>query len=136
MYTCQVFNEFSMNPSYIMDFETRVEVSTFISRVSKSPYFLRVQITSLDSLIKMIEDSDFMGYEYKQIGDTLKRAQARTRKKLFEMVQIGDEVTYHNRDYNLLTGIVTEKFADSIIVGKYAFDPLCIIKTFNNNLDR
>lgn len=127
MYTCKVFNDFSINPSYLMDFETQIEVDTFVSCVSKSPYFARVQITCLNSIIKLIEESNFMGHELQQILDTVNLARTQTRKKLLETVSIGSEVLYHYQE-TLLSGTVTEKFCDNFIIGETrAVDPLCIV---------
>ena len=126
MYTCKVFNVFSMKPSYVVDFETRDEVDTFVERVSKNPYFSRVQVTSLEQLVQMIEEANFMGYEWQQILDTVNLARAQTRKKLFETVDIGDTVMYHRND-ELLTGTVTEKFCNELVVKNYVFDPLHIV---------
>ena len=127
MFTCKVFNDFSINPSYIMDFETQTEVDTFVSCVSKSPYFARVQVTCIESIIRLLEESNFMGHEWQQILDTVNLARAQTRKKLLETVQIGSEVLYYHQE-TLLTGTVTETFCDNLIIGgTRAVDPLCIV---------
>ena len=126
MYTCKVFNDFSMKPSYVVDFETRGDVDTFVDRVSKNPYFSRVQVTDLSSVLQMIEEANFIGHEWQQVLDTINHARTRARKKLFETVQVGDQVMYQ-RDDELLSGTITEKFCDQLIIKSYVFDPLNIV---------
>ena len=128
MYTCRVFNDFSINPSYVMNFETRNEVNTFIERVSKSPYFLWVKVTGLNTILSALDDTVFEGHEYDQIMLALQDAKTRCSKKRFESIMIGDEITYEDHiNAKLLTGIVTEKFAEKIIIGRQAIDPIRVL---------
>jgi hypothetical protein len=44
MYVCRVFNEFSVNPSWVQEFQTDEEVMTFLHRVKHTMFFKKIEI--------------------------------------------------------------------------------------------
>lgn len=44
MYSCRVFNEFSVNPSWVQEFETDAEVMDFLNRVKHTMFFKKIEI--------------------------------------------------------------------------------------------
>jgi hypothetical protein len=58
MFSCKVFNEFSVNPAWVQDFETEDEVSAFINRVKRTMFFKAVEISEQRKKFKPEEHDD------------------------------------------------------------------------------
>ena len=43
-FTCRVFNEFSVNPSWVQEFQTDAEVMDFLNRVKYTMFFKKIEI--------------------------------------------------------------------------------------------
>jgi hypothetical protein len=55
MFVCRIFNEFSVNPSWVMEFETANELDIFNDRVSQMPHFKKLVFWTEDSKIHDVQ---------------------------------------------------------------------------------